>query len=106
MAKSSRSSSRKANNQRLAAKVFGPAENARAERLSARLLEVAKQAKPETSDANMDVDSKNSSRLRCISFLSFKTDVSITAGAETAKTSEENQVNDNGMDPPSGNSYG
>ncbi|OAA59354.1 putative protein family UPF0642 [Cordyceps fumosorosea ARSEF 2679] len=54
MAKSSRSSTRKENNRRLAATVFGPAETARAERLSAKLLELAKQPKPETSDANME----------------------------------------------------
>ncbi|KAK8149742.1 hypothetical protein G3M48_005823 [Beauveria asiatica] len=53
MAKSGRSSTRKANNRRLAATVFGPAETARAERLSAKLQELAKQPKPETSDANM-----------------------------------------------------
>ncbi|KAJ6787732.1 hypothetical protein PWT90_03480 [Aphanocladium album] len=56
MAKSGRSSTRKANNRRLAASVFGPAETARAERLSAKLLELAKQPKPETSDANMEED--------------------------------------------------
>ncbi|KAM5353786.1 hypothetical protein ACJ41O_000436 [Fusarium nematophilum] len=55
MAKSSRSSTRKANNQRLAAKVFGPAEAARAERLSAKLLELAQQPKPESSDVNMNI---------------------------------------------------
>ncbi|KAI1378275.1 hypothetical protein F4677DRAFT_389602 [Hypoxylon crocopeplum] len=46
MAKSARSSSRKANNQRLKSKVFGPVEEARAERLSAKLLELAAQPKP------------------------------------------------------------
>lgn len=65
MAKSSRSSTRKANNQRLAAKVFGPAQAAREERLSAKLLEVAKQPKPESSDVNMNSEW---SRL-CISIL-------------------------------------
>lgn len=54
MAKSSRSSTKKANNQRLAANVFGPVEKARAERLSARLQEIANQPKPESSDVNMD----------------------------------------------------
>ncbi|KAF4120291.1 Protein of unknown function (DUF2423) [Geosmithia morbida] len=53
MARSSRSSAVKANNQRLAAGVFGPIEAARAERLSARLLEVARQPKPQSSDTNM-----------------------------------------------------
>ncbi|KAH7000091.1 hypothetical protein EDB80DRAFT_723146 [Ilyonectria destructans] len=54
MAKSARASSRKANNQRLAANVFGPVEAARAERLHAKLLELAKQPKPESSDVAMD----------------------------------------------------
>lgn len=54
MAKSSRSSSKKANNRRLASAVFSPAEAARAERLNAKLLELAQQPKPETSDAKME----------------------------------------------------
>ncbi|KAF5663685.1 family UPF0642 [Fusarium heterosporum] len=53
MAKSARASTRKANNRRLVKNVFGPAEAARNERLSAKLLEVAKQPKPESSDVNM-----------------------------------------------------
>lgn len=56
MAKSSRASSIKANNRALKSKVFGPAEDARAQRLSARLMEIAKQPKPESSDANMDAE--------------------------------------------------
>ncbi|KEY64318.1 hypothetical protein S7711_06362 [Stachybotrys chartarum IBT 7711] len=56
MAKSARASTRKSNNQRKKAKVFGPAETARVERLSARLLELAKQPKPEPGDMNMDDD--------------------------------------------------
>lgn len=54
MAKSSRSSTRKENNRRKAASVFSPAEVARNERLSAKLLELARQPKPESSDVNMD----------------------------------------------------
>ncbi|EKJ71123.1 hypothetical protein NXS19_003147 [Fusarium pseudograminearum] len=54
MAKSSRASTKKANNRRLVKNVFGPAEAARNERLSAKLLEVAKQPKPESSDVNMN----------------------------------------------------
>ncbi|KAF4945206.1 hypothetical protein FSARC_14479 [Fusarium sarcochroum] len=60
MAKSSRSSTRKANNRRLVQKVFGPAEAARNERLSAKLLEVAKQPKPESSDVNMNTQEEES----------------------------------------------
>ncbi|RGP60519.1 family upf0642 protein [Fusarium longipes] len=54
MAKSARASTRKANNRRLVSNVFGPAEAARNERLSAKLLELAKQPKPESSDVNMN----------------------------------------------------
>ena len=58
MAKSKRSSSKKFNNQRKAATIYGPAESARAERLSQRLLEVAKQPKPESSDVDMNAESE------------------------------------------------
>ncbi|KAH6671600.1 hypothetical protein F5X68DRAFT_215279 [Plectosphaerella plurivora] len=80
MAKSSRAGSVKANNRRLKTNVFGPVESARTERLSAKLLELAAQPKPErnveeaesavakaadASDAvvvsNMDVDKETSS---------------------------------------------
>ncbi|KAI0603403.1 hypothetical protein F4775DRAFT_29407 [Biscogniauxia sp. FL1348] len=47
MAKSSRASSVKSNNQRLKAKVFSPVEEERNARLSAKLLELAAQPKPE-----------------------------------------------------------
>ncbi|KAI6779184.1 uncharacterized protein J7T54_000330 [Emericellopsis cladophorae] len=56
MARSSRSSAKKFNNQRKAAEIFGPVESARAERLSQRLLDLAKQPKPETSDVDMNVE--------------------------------------------------
>ncbi|KAI0425784.1 hypothetical protein F5Y09DRAFT_88111 [Xylaria sp. FL1042] len=52
MAKSSRASSRKANNQRLKAKVFGPVETERSARLSAKLLELAAAPKPEPADSD------------------------------------------------------
>lgn len=65
MAKSSRASSRKANNQRLKANVFGPVEIARNARLSAKLLELAAAPKPERADSESmniveDVDANNS----------------------------------------------
>ncbi|KAH6841079.1 hypothetical protein B0I37DRAFT_230973 [Chaetomium sp. MPI-CAGE-AT-0009] len=47
MAKSSRSSVIKSNNRRLKKNVFGPVESARAERLSAKLLALAAEPKPE-----------------------------------------------------------
>ncbi|CCF33375.1 hypothetical protein CH063_05578 [Colletotrichum higginsianum] len=60
MARSSRSSVTKKNNQRLKANVFGPVEQARAERLSAKLLELSRQPKPEKeADVNMDVEEQN-----------------------------------------------
>ena len=46
MAKSSRSSVIKTNNRRLKKNKFGPIESARAERLSAKLLALAAEAKP------------------------------------------------------------
>jgi len=46
MAKSSRASTLKSNNQRLKRNVFGPVEAARAERLSAKLLALASEPKP------------------------------------------------------------
>lgn len=58
MAKSSRSSTRKANNQRLKTNVFGPVEAARQERLSARLLEIARQPKPVPEREMEDVEDK------------------------------------------------
>ncbi|KAL7945737.1 hypothetical protein V8C42DRAFT_321435 [Trichoderma barbatum] len=62
MAKSSRSSSKKFNNQRKAAAIFGPAEAARQERLSAKLLELAKQAKPEPAEMKIDEDGDNAEK--------------------------------------------
>ncbi|KAF2086956.1 hypothetical protein K490DRAFT_66268 [Saccharata proteae CBS 121410] len=61
MAKGSRSSVRKTNNQKLKSKVFGPVESARTERLSAKLLELAQQSKPEkaeTQKANTEVEAE------------------------------------------------
>ncbi|KAI0195389.1 hypothetical protein EV127DRAFT_185062 [Xylaria flabelliformis] len=66
MAKSSRASSRKANNQRLKAKVFGPVETERNARLSAKLLELAAAPKPEQVESESmniveDTDAGNNS---------------------------------------------
>ncbi|KAI3338920.1 hypothetical protein F4824DRAFT_64613 [Ustulina deusta] len=59
MAKSSRASSRKANNQRLKAKVFGPVETERNARLSAKLLELAAAPKPEPEPEPEPADSES-----------------------------------------------
>lgn len=57
MAKSLRSSIKKGNKARLRSKVFGPVEDARTERLSAKLLELAASAKPvATAESTMDID--------------------------------------------------
>lgn len=57
MAKGLRASKNKVNNARLRAKVFGPAENARKERLSAKLLELASKPRPATEeDTRMEVE--------------------------------------------------
>ena len=55
MAKSARASTRKRNNVNLRTKVFGPAYDARTERLSAKLQELANAPKPE-QEKKMDVD--------------------------------------------------
>lgn len=57
MAKSARSSTKKANNAKLKSKVFGPVEDARMARLSAKLQEVMSQPKPVREDGDVvDMD--------------------------------------------------
>jgi hypothetical protein len=58
MAKSARASSKKANKTKLRARVFGPVEQARAERLHAKLLETMQQPKPERTEMDTSEDSK------------------------------------------------
>ncbi|APA15370.1 predicted protein [Sclerotinia sclerotiorum 1980 UF-70] len=58
MAKGARSSSTKANNSALKAKVFGPVENARAERLNAKLMELISQPKPSAKTEDVDMEGK------------------------------------------------
>lgn len=55
MAKSARASSKKRNHANLRKKVFGPAHDARTERLSAKLQEIANTAKPD-DEKPMEVD--------------------------------------------------
>jgi len=55
MAKGLRASTRKRNNRKLVEKVFGPVEDARAERLSAKLQELAAQPRPERQK-KMEID--------------------------------------------------
>lgn len=58
MAKSARASNKKRNNAALRAKVFGPAHDARMERLSAKLQEIANAPKPD-QDKEMEVEQKD-----------------------------------------------
>ncbi|KUJ20161.1 uncharacterized protein LY89DRAFT_780000 [Mollisia scopiformis] len=62
MAKGARASTRKANNVRLKSKVFSPVESARVERLSAKLLELASQPKPEPAKEDVVMDAEDSAR--------------------------------------------
>jgi hypothetical protein len=58
MAKGARASSKKANRTKLRARVFGPVEAARAERLHAKMLEIIQQPKPERTEMDTAEDSK------------------------------------------------
>ncbi len=58
MAKSARASSKKVNHTKLRARVFGPVEKARAERLHAKLLETIQQPKPEKTEMDTAEDGK------------------------------------------------
>lgn len=82
MAKGARASVRKTNNKALKSRVFGPAEDARTQRLSAKLLELASQPKPPR--AEMDVE-KNGMR---------RQPLSRTNGADTysAENKEEDEA--------------
>jgi hypothetical protein len=63
MAKGLRASTRKRNNAKLRATVFGPAYDARTERLSAKLQELASQPRPD-QERLMEVDSSDKDNLR------------------------------------------
>lgn len=58
MAKGLRASSKKANRSKLRARVFGPVEQARVERLHAKLLETIQQPKPESNQMDTTEDGK------------------------------------------------
>lgn len=80
MAKSARSSAVKKNKQHLKRKVFGPAETARNDRLSSKLLELASQPKPpraemEVEDEAADLENKSDK----------DKDVNMNADAEAAE---------------------
>lgn len=64
MAKGARSSVRKTNNQNLKAKVFGPVETARTERLSQKLLELAQQPQPPKNEMEVEKDGERTRSFR------------------------------------------
>lgn len=97
MAKSARSSSKKANNQRKVRNINGPAEAARAQRLSARLIELAKQPKPETSDVKMDGELKISSQLAYELPLTFMQQSKKMPPTKKPKSLKERQVSRLGL---------
>ena len=59
MAKGLRASVKKNNRNKLRARVFGPVEDARTQRLSAKLLELARQPKPAKSEMEVDSEKGN-----------------------------------------------
>ncbi len=71
MAKGARASTKKENNRKLKSHVFGPIESARTARLSAKLLELASQAKPgrPKEDIDMDEERGRQSRFSEVSWL-------------------------------------
>ena len=57
MAKGARASTKKENNRKLKSKVFGPVEDARTARLSAKLLDLVSQPKPKPAEpASIEVE--------------------------------------------------
>lgn len=72
MAKSSRASVNKRNRTNLRKRVFGPADLARAERLSTKLQELAAQPKPQR-DAEMELDRKSNTHIGRLLIIVFLT---------------------------------
>ncbi|KAF1832765.1 hypothetical protein BDW02DRAFT_454262, partial [Decorospora gaudefroyi] len=88
MAKGARASSKKANRTALRARVFGPVEQARAERLHAKLVETVRQPKPEQTamdtaeDANTNTPGEATKEHDLPKRSSFLTDPSALSGRE------------------------
>lgn len=91
MAKGLRSSVKKTNRTKLRSRVFEPMENARLERLHAKLLEAAQQPKPETPKKNeMEVDTaEGNSRHRCQPTLTQNADLSPLADTAPDASKED-----------------
>ncbi|KAI4918268.1 hypothetical protein J4E90_002651 [Alternaria incomplexa] len=90
MAKGARASSKKANRTKLRARVFGPVEQARAERLHARLLETIAQPKPERTE--METEEINTTDDAAKEDL--PKDMDVDATATSAKSSSSRKTKD------------
>jgi hypothetical protein len=91
MAKSLRSSVKKSNRSKLRSRVFAPIEDARNERLSAKLLALASQPKPPKSE--MEVDSQPSKASAAVPSVddpskSRSKEDTLTVGAEAQERAE------------------
>lgn len=95
MAKGLRASSKKANRTKLRARVFGPVEQARMERLHAKLLETIQQPKPENSQMDTAEDSK----------LVASSHICPPANISPANTAAETTTAANEDDLPKGSSF-
>ena len=93
MAKSLRSSIKKGNKARLRSRVFGPVEDARTERLSAKLLELAASAKPVAStESTMDIDKTGEHVFGSYIIRMYTNIHRLATEGEKQLTSEEKQV--------------
>ncbi|KAI4928755.1 hypothetical protein J4E85_005375 [Alternaria conjuncta] len=92
MAKGARASSKKANRTKLRARVFGPVEQARAERLHAKLLETIAQPKPERTE--METEETNTTDDAAKEDLPKDMDVDATSTSTSAKSSSSRKTKD------------
>jgi len=92
MAKGLRASVIKRNNSKLRARVFGPVENARTARLSAKLLELASQPKPQKEGMEIDKEDCEHIESTCIAQA-----VTNTAAATKNDGNTENTEDAEGM---------
>jgi hypothetical protein len=97
MAKSARASGIKKNKQALKKRVFGPVEIARNERLSAKLLALAKQPKPEREEMDVQLECRAPAALKERMQEDLNTDVILDSAAE--KKSSKKSKSD--IDPAS-----
>jgi hypothetical protein len=88
MAKSARSSRIKKNNSALKKRVFGPVEIARNERLSAKLLELAKQPKPERGEMDIQLECRTPMREQKRLNKDLKTDLVTATDKKSSKKSK------------------